>query len=584
MTKKWYKDPYIILQIAILLVLSGIILFRLEQFDMPASTTDELGYLSFPAQVVGLNWKDLMQYTDFYGKGYGMLLIPLYALLYKVPWVIYKLAICLNLLFLILSFYSSLYCAKKLFPKWNKMMRLACCFILTLYPTNLFYSHIALPEVLLYLLFWLTILCLINYSEKRHFKWLVIFIFILGYMYLVHLRTIGILLASVITIVFLLLRKEISLKQIAIIIGLFIGIVIIIKLFQYFHYEYIGGQNELNVANVSVTKANSIIMIIIESISNLGAYTMAILGRMYYLLVTGNIIFLLGISYLFKNVYNIIKETIKGEHQQEYVEVYIFLVLAFGITLLGSATGGIHIRRMDIPVYGRYIENTIGPILLCGGYVLTTIEKFLKRITIAYTAAILCLGPIVYMLMQRAEEKYFISDSAVGLGGFFYRNMQGKDFGASLILASIVAIAISLIICFINVIKLKGMLTSIVLISVIGLYWLSLGKSSEKEFFEVRQNLQYKYIDIIFSVLDSDKSAEIIYIRGKEPYCVAAKYVQFLVSDRKITVINKEDVDVEVLEKKDFVMVYDSYEINENLLDKYNMVVETNDLCVYQAK
>lgn len=584
MINKWYKDKYIWLQTAMILVLSSIILFKLNQFDMPASTTDELGYLAFPAQVVGLDWKDLMQYTDFYGKGYGILLIPLYALFYKTPWVIYKLIICFNLGLLILSFYSALYCAKKLFPEWNKMIRLICCFILTLYPTNLFYSHLALPEVLLYLLFWLSILCLINYSETQHFRWLIIFMLVLGYMYLTHLRTIGILLAAAITLALLIFKKKISLKQIAIIITLFALIGIAWSLFQHLHYEYIGGKNKLNQANVSVAKVDSIFMIIIECVKNLWAYFLACLGRIYYLLITGNMFFALGSAYLFKTGYDIFKNAIKGKKQWKNEVVYIFLILAIGITLLEGATGGISIRRMDIPVYGRYIENTIGPVLLCGGYVLTTKTKSLKKATVCYILTIFCLSPFVYIMMQQAEQKYFISDSAVGLGSFFARNMQGKDCRVSLALAFITATMASVIILLVYTIKFKNIVKSIVLISVVGLYWLGLEKSSEKDFFGLRQDLQYKYIDILLPILDNNKEAEIIYIRGKDPYCIATKYVQFLVSDRKIMVIDKKDIKKEKFEGKDYIMAYDSSDINEGLLSKYDLMVETGDLCIYQLK
>lgn len=582
--KKWYQNKYIWLQIAMLIAFCVITLFKLNQFDMPASTTDELGYLSFPAQMIGLDWKDLMQYTDFYGQGYGILLIPIYALFYKSPWIIYKLIIVFNLLMLIIGFYIILYCAKKLFPQWNEVIKTIFCFALLLYPTNLFYSHLALPEVLLYLLFWFSILCLIKYAERQKFRWLVIFIIILGYMLLTHLRTIGILMAGIITVLFVIFqnKKRATLKHLIVAIGLFVGILAVWKMFQYLHYEYIGGANDLNQANVSIASASSIFTIIIECIKNLGTYIMAIVGRIYYLMTTGNIIFLLGMVYIIKEGYGVIRSIIKKEQLQKYSSVYIFLIIAFIITLLEAATGGVKVRRIDTEVYGRYIENIVGPVLLFGSYALTVWVKSLKKFTVYYILGILVSSPIVYIMMNRAEEKFFISDSAVGLGAFFSRDMQGKSCGISLAYAFIAASVIAIIILVVYSLNIKNLLKMIVLASIIGIYWFGLEKGCEKSFFELRQGIQNKYIDTVLPVLDSDKKADIIYVRGEDPYCVAAKYVQFLVSDRRIEVVNKKDLNKYQIKDSDFIMAYNYDDIADKLPDGYKMECETNDLCVFQ--
>lgn len=579
---KFDKKKECLIHVSFLLVLFCIVLFRLDQYDMPASTTDELGYLSFPAQVVGLDWTDIMQYTNFYSKGYGILLIPFYMLFPSQPWIVYKLAIVLNLVLLCGCYFVCNYCAKELFPELNTILRFICCFILMLYPSNLFYAHVALPEVLLYLLFWMGILFLIKFENTKKSRWLLCFSATIGYMMIVHQRTIGVFIAAILLGVFLFFTKDISIKNIALILIILSASVIIWNVIRISHYDYIGGVNDLNQSNVSVFKAGSIVSIIFECLKNLDKYVFAVLGRVYYFLVVGNIPFFFGAIYVFRMLYQQLKKMLKGE-TRKYLSVYLFIILAVLLTIAEAATGGVAISRLDTPVYGRYIENVMGPVILCGLCNLISTRKYISKIII-YLLSVLAISPIVLFMMNQAKEITFSIDSAVGFGAFFDRNMQGENCFKRICIIVAIVFIISIIITILLYLKKKNVIIASILLMTIGVFWFGIFAISHEKFYENRIEIRNKYIDNILPVLDGDENAEIVYIRGKDPNCIAPKYIQFLVPNRKIRVIDLDKVMYEDISNNCFVITYSQDEAMQILDDSYQLLCTQYDVNIYKKE
>lgn len=575
------KKEYLIHAI-FLIILFCIVLFRLNQYDMPASTTDELGYLAFPAQVVGLDWTDIMQYTNFYSKGYGILLIPFYMLFSSQPWIVYKLAIMLNLILLCVCYFVCNYCAKELFPEINTILRFICCFILMLYPSNLFYSHVALPEVLLYLLFWIEILFLIKFENTKKSIWLLCFSATIGYMLIVHQRTIGVFIAALLLGIFLFFIKDISIKNIALIIIVLLVCIIIWNIIRISHYAYIGGANDLNQSNVSVFKANSILSIVFECLKNLDKYIFAVLGRVYYFLVIGNIPFFFGVIYIFRMLFQQLKKLLKGE-KRRYLSVYLFIILAVLLTIAEAATGGVAISRLDTPVYGRYIENVMGPIILCGLCYLISTKRYIIKIVI-YLVSILVISPIVVYMMNQANETTFSIDSAVGFGAFFERNMQGENCFERICIIVAVILITTLVITILLYTKKNNIAFAGILLMTIGIFWFGIFAISHEKFYENRIEIRNKYIDNILPVLDGDDSAEIVYIRGKDPNCIAPKYIQFLVPNRKIRVIDLNEVTPEDISNNCFIITYSQDEAMQVLDDSYQLLCTQYDVNIYKKE
>lgn len=273
---------------------------------------------------------------------------------------------------------------------------------------------------------------------------------------------------------------------------------------------------------------------------------------------------------------------LKGE-TRKYLSVYLFIILAVLLTIAEAATGGVAISRLDTPVYGRYIENVMGPVILCGLCNLISTRKYISKIII-YLLSVLAISPIVLFMMNQAKEITFSIDSAVGFGAFFDRNMQGENCFKRICIIVAIVFIISIIITILLYLKKKNVIIASILLMTIGVFWFGIFAISHEKFYENRIEIRNKYIDNILPVLDGDENAEIVYIRGKDPNCIAPKYIQFLVPNRKIRVIDLDKVMYEDISNNCFVITYSQDEAMQILDDSYQLLCTQYDVNIYKKE
>ena len=81
---------------------------------------DEFGYWNNAAKIIGLDWSDVAFGQSRYAYGYSLLLVPILVLLKSNPLMLYKVAITLNVVLLVI--YSGLLykIVKKIYFKEQK--------------------------------------------------------------------------------------------------------------------------------------------------------------------------------------------------------------------------------------------------------------------------------------------------------------------------------------------------------------------------------------------------------------------------------------------------------------------------------
>lgn len=173
----------------------------------PFITPDEFGYWAHAARFVGYDWSGAASLFSYYSFGYGMLLFPFFKLIQN-PVVLYRVIIGIHFL---LAWASSLFVygvMKELLPHAERKRVAVISGASMLYVAYLTYAQTTFCESLLVFLYALEAFAVCRLCRKASVGNAILVLAVAGYMYAVHMRTVGILLATVLFLLFLLFSKE----------------------------------------------------------------------------------------------------------------------------------------------------------------------------------------------------------------------------------------------------------------------------------------------------------------------------------------------------------------------------------------
>ena len=569
------KDTLLVIMLILPIILVGIIL--VPSAKIPGTTVDEFGYLFNAANIVGWDWKELMQYHPYYGAGAGILWSPLFFLLKNSPTILYQSITIFNFALLICTYFISLYCSRKVFPDWKNKIRIISCFILIFYPCYFFYSQTALSESILYFLFWVIILSLVKIEESPNIIWSGLLAVSTCYMVIVHMRTAGIALCVAIIAVYLKRKGKLPWKNL-----ILFGIICCIGIFawkalQNQYFIDLGGKNDINTINTEIS-ISGMIYSMFWHIPNL---IKGIIGRCYYFMVSGNVLFFVSIVFLFKNVFK--KEVLYNSVKKD---LSLFLILVFTINLIAFSSQTLEdLSRLDMAVYGRYMDNIIAPILLFGFYYLTCNTEWIKYISI-YIGLIIFMTIVVLYRMEEAISYTFAIDSAVGFGAFFNYDMSEYSIYLSLLKTICVsifgAVAFSIVLQITQYKKTKFFKKFFTLctLGIILVYWGYLGSASIYKYNFERQAL-YSAYETIYNIIEEQNRDKIIYLRNDvDLYGTKAKYLQFLLANQSIEVDDLSGFDFSDLNEDTIVIANAGQDFEELYSMGYEKIWD-EQLCIY---
>lgn len=531
---------YTFVKWTLFLLIIILIIPRLNHSKFPGTSTDEFGYLYHAARFVGWNWDNLVEYYPFYGAGISILWLPSFLLFSNNPEFLYQSIVFINAILLAISFWISLKCADNLFPDWNEWIKLFSCFCIVFYPSNYFYAREALPETLLYLLFWTMILALIKFIDSYKIKWLLVVSVTSGYMILVHLRTAGLLIALTIFLIYFFLFNKISLSKFVPYLLIITSSGIALILIQQNYYQNLGGANAANVQNTQISITNMLETIITNLISS----GIGCSGHIFYYLLAGGLVFFFAMLFLAKKSIHYLRSSIKNKKSCITNEsIFLFLIFAFIINFVAFyVTPHEYIARLDVALYGRYMENFMGPFLLCGLYCLTKKHNYYDLIA---PFMIIVIGSTAFLIriFENANEAIFSADSAPAAGGFFAFDMSNLSVSFSVLKMVCVILFFASLISMVYrwgpvLTAKKGLPQRFIPIALLGLvfvYWNYLGISSEKSFTEKRTELYEEYDEIKQQILAEDPN-EIVFIQDTPNSRNNEKYLQFLIREWEIQV------------------------------------------------
>lgn len=378
---------------------------------------DEFVYWSYAAEVNGYDWSDIASLAPYFSYGYSLILIPCFVLC-KNAVTAYRIAVSINFVFLFLGLTALIKTVKnKALCGKDKAPAAWFCILVILIPCNLFYAQMTLTETLLISVYIAAGSILFQYLENNRLSTLILLMFTLMYLYMVHMRTVGVLISAVIVLclhIFIRKGKRWHVLAIAFIAIVLLPAADLIKQ-QAFASVY-GGLNREFVAsndyNGQLTKIQYIFTW--EGFYDL---IVGILGKILYLGLATWGVFYWG-------MYALIRHTLKMLHNMKrHMEITsqqifaLFLLLSAAAQIVIASVYLLTLGEISDYTYGRYLEMII-PFIMVWGF--TAMWKEKTRVILSVTGIL----ALVQMLITYMVVRQIITTGADNFQGYFMVGMS----------------------------------------------------------------------------------------------------------------------------------------------------------------
>ena len=558
--------------LALKLIMLGVILiiglYNLPNEKVIYITSDELGYWAAAAHFAKLDWSGVSSMWPYYAYGYGMLLAPIYMITKNAIWV-YRIAIVLNALFLCGSFIVLNELGQRMLRNMGKKFILLVSFCITLYSSSVFFAHMTMTEPLLWFGFCCLALLLLDLIKNPKKINCIFSAILLAYLYMVHRRVVFVIISSAMLMLLLVFTKKIKVKHLMIwagTLGVFLILSVILKndiTSALYTNPVLAGGNDYAAQTDKV--------VAIFTLEGFKQLCTSILGKIYYLGAASFFLFYWGIWFILKKVKRYLLAIIKKDSQLDGEE-YIFLLLTFLGIMAISAITMMSFGRIDILLYGRYIEFVMAPILLCGIYELYRNKNRWKLFTIFIIIQI-SLTFLVFLVLKQWDPQGLVSPSIIGIYGMFKNNgnVEDKTF-EFLVTAKVLAASFGLCL-LISKYRIRRVLYTTLGILGLTCIWVNLGLKPIEDTEGRKEQIDSM---AMAEEIKNNNGGDIIYYVSNEvdrgcgyDYTYIA-YVQFLLPDRQVKCIDYSEL--ESVDKAKYVITMSESSSVHQLSGSYDLV------------
>lgn len=530
---------------------------------------DEFGYWTYAATMCNCDWSEVISLGLYYSYGYSLILFPIFVLC-KNMLIAYRIAITINFLLIIVTYYTISYTLEKIVQssqKDDKNNGYIYAAVAVFYPPVLFYARTTMVETLIMFVYVLTCYLLYKYLEKHKTSTLIFLIISLIYLYFLHLRTIGILISAIITIAISSIsfyKRELKIvKQTAV--ALLIGVVLMaIGLFikSYLSSEVLSTLSKSAIKGNDyagqMSKVNYMLTMngIIDLLKSLS-------GKILYSMVS-------TFTLAFWGIYGFAKNIVSKNRKIEIRLISLYIVLStlaeLGIASIATISPG----RIDNVTYGRYHEFVF-PILI--GYGMIQVVESLKSF-IVVLGMLVATVPLVIIsnnvVIQKGLTKYCASMS-VGMSYMskLFTSESNNRIWLGYVFGCIVTLVIFALIALYRKKKGRVYITCVLLMIEIALA-VRAGYVSIKPASIGAYRDSYT-LERIKELKNDNEKRRLVYIAGETDDYI--ENMQFMLRDEKITVYEKEkyisDELIKQLSETDIVLIYYEDDIQEIVEKNY---------------
>lgn len=439
------KQDHIFL-IFIVLIIICIFQYGIQKICGFTLYPDEFGYWASAANAVGYNWSEVASMGSYYSFGYSLILVPILKL-FPDGVAAYRAAIAINMLLMCISVFLLREIAQKIFPEMDKAKRIFVSGIAVLYPPWIFYMQMTMAEALLCFLFVLISYLLLFFIEKPKVTTAIVIAVALVYIYSVHMRTAGVVIACFITWILWSFARKDNKKEKIIFIMVFAAAGLaamglkkntILEVYTYAEQETLAWNDYAS----QWSKFKEILTVqgSIRLLEN-------IIGKLFYLGISGFGIFYWAFGWCICESVSLMKRLVKrkGILLRHWAGLFLFLAVT-GEILISS----IYMYRpgnIDCLIYGRYNELLV-PVMLLVGIAVMERNRFLIPVTLLLG---MVTGGMLLFLLNVMEKRNLTGMRGYHIAGLsyllkeeelnellFFRNTWLLGFGVMLLVSVLI--------------------------------------------------------------------------------------------------------------------------------------------------
>lgn len=497
---------------------------------------DEFGYWASAAAGAGYDWSGLTSLGSYYSYGYGLLLFPILKL-FSDSVMAYRAAIAVNALLMCVSAVFIDRIVRIFFPKTEKVRLIFASGIAVFYPGFIFYMQMTLTEALLMFLYAAVCYQVLGLLERPGGLKAVMLALTLVYMYFVHMRTIGIIIACVLTLLLWMLKKPECRKKVF----LFLGLLLVLGIIGLSLKEAVTGAiySGASAAKLSANdyKGQWWKFADLISLQGMREFIIGCAGKLFYLGMASFGIFYWAVWHLAKNILVLFRKRARKEEAGAAEWGALFLLLTVIFQFLIAAVYMKDASRIDNIVYGRYNDFLLPVLLGIGVLEMLESKRLLKGTAVICTASAAAVPLINWLAGENRLEaihgyfivgiSYLLNEKTTDMHVYFW---QAYALGCLLCLGAGACV------------WLAGRKNNacFVLCLLIGLE-IGLGIQASEHYVYYYNSINYSDM-AIKAVMEEEALSErnLLYLHESgEAY---ASYLQFLMRDRPIGVITKEDI------------------------------------------
>jgi hypothetical protein len=485
---------------------------------------DEFSYWAYAAGAAGYDWSDVTSLGSYYSYGYSLVLFPIFKL-FSNPITAYRVAVGLNyvmigIMYLLIAWIGRELCGAKM----DKSLIMAA--VATTYPGLIFYCNTTMVEVMLAAIYIIICILMYLYIENGRLSFLVVMSLSMVYMYFVHMRTVGIIIAGVMALLIHVFRKHGKIKPFIISLALIIALMTLGALLKSYLQKSTYSESSNLIIAVNDYSGQLWKISYIFTQNGILDFIEGLLGKVLYMGIATYGLGFFGIAYVTEKIFS----------DKKFSDLYIFVLLAtFGELMISTLYTIIPIR-VDSVIYGRYHEFTFPILIMFGIMELHKLSKYAVRTTIVAGLELIMAVSSVHCI-----ERYDLTDfRGYFATGMSFAYMEGNFTSRGIILKALI-IGIVMMYISIFIIKISKLGKSFMLFG-LALAFLVCTLRVSSLYTDRFQLAAYRDISIASKIQDliyENPDRRIVYIPSNNEQYIGI--LQFMMRDESIEVLTQRE-------------------------------------------
>ncbi len=499
---------------------------------------DEFGYWASAAKAVGYDWTEVASLGSYYSFGYSVLLIPLLKL-FRNGVTVYRAAVAVNMILMCLSVPVIYQIIGRLFPEKespeiDRIKRVFISGISVFYPSWIFYMQMTLAEALLMALFaGLTCLfiCLI---QKPKAVTAVFLAAILIYAYCVHMRTVAVVIACLLTLALWgmtnpAMRKPMLIMMVA---AAAAGLAVVIIKRNVILSVFTSADTAVNDYGSQMDRIRNIFLA-----GGVKTFIKEIIGKFFYLGMATYGLFYWSVGWCVKETIELFRKIFGKKADRctaaHWTAVFLLLTIIGEILICSIFMHGS--QPVDSVIYGRYNEFFI-PVSMVIGIVAMLKSKWTIRITLVLGAI---SGAMLFPILSVIEQGQMNGIRGYFVAGISYLLNRKEDFNPPLFLKEVWIVGfILMILTAVVILAVKKRSNMAWLLGIIIMLETGIGIQVSGQYAYRANRFDYQDLIIAEKIMESDKDVSVFYLdEGMLPY---VDFQQMQLRDITIHVVSGE--------------------------------------------